>query len=120
MPLGQCVPIARGESMASGSGLGETFSHFVSAEFDKENEDHLKFRTKLKGLQDLLIDIPGIGKAVKADALHITLAVLHLTEKEIHGVTERLRKIWEEYTDLLGSGPVLQRHQLWGPGLYLG
>ena len=68
MPLGQCMPVARGENMASGSRIGETFSHFVSVEFDKGSEDYQKFRIKVKGMQDLLVDVPGIGKAVKPDA----------------------------------------------------
>ena len=89
--------------MAGGSRLGETFSHFFSAEFDNESEVHLKFRTKLKGLQNLLMDIPGIGKAVKGDALHITLGVLHLAKEEVHGVTDTLKKIWEQYMDILGA-----------------
>jgi 2'-5' RNA ligase len=103
VPLGQCTPIARGENMASGTRVGESFSHFISVEFDSQSMDYQMFKVKVKGMQDLLGDVAGIGKPVKPESLHITLAVLHVAEEEVPGLMEKTRRIWEEYVDLLGS-----------------
>jgi len=48
------------------------------------------------------MDTPGIGKAVKGDALHITLGVLHLAEEEVQGVTDTLRS--SEFSEDLRNG----------------
>jgi hypothetical protein len=92
VPLGQCVPIARGDNMASGTRLGESFSHFISVEFDRQSLDYQMFTTKVKGMQDLLGDVAEIGKPVKPESLHITLAVLHMAEEEVPGLMEKTRE----------------------------
>ena len=89
--------------MASGTRIGESFSHFISVEFDNKSMDYQMFKVKVKGMQDLLGDVAGIGKPVKPESLHITLAVLHVAEEEVPGLIEKTRRIWEEYVDLLGS-----------------
>jgi 2'-5' RNA ligase len=103
VPLGQCVPIASSGNMSSGTRIGETFSHFISVEFDRQSLDFQMFTTKVKGMQDLLGDVAEIGKPVKQESLHITLAVLHMTEEEVPGLMEKTRRIWEEFVDLMGS-----------------
>jgi 2'-5' RNA ligase len=103
VPLGQCVPIASSGNMSSGTRIGETFSHFLSVEFDRQSLDFQMFTTKVKGMQDLLGDVAEIGKPVKQESLHITLAVLHMTEEEVPGLMEKTRRIWEEFVDLMGS-----------------
>ena len=105
VPLGQCVPIARSDNMTSGTRLGESFSHFISVEFDSQSVDYQMFKVKVKGMQDLLGDVAGIGKPVKPESLHITLAVLHVAEEEVPGLVEKTKSIWEEYVD--------QRNHIW-------
>jgi 2'-5' RNA ligase len=103
VPLGQCVPIASSDNMASGTRIGERFSHFLSVEFDRQSLDFQKFTTKVKGMQDLWGDVPEIGKPVKQESLHITLAVMHMTEEEVPELMERTKKIWQEFVDIMGS-----------------
>ena len=51
VPLGQCTLVARAGNMALGSREGETFSHFLSLEFDNESEDYQQFKEKVRELQ---------------------------------------------------------------------
>jgi 2'-5' RNA ligase len=54
-------------------------------------------------MQELLGDVPEIGKPVKSKSLHVTLGVLHAAEEEIPGLIEKTKRIWEEFVDILGS-----------------
>ena len=83
--------------------MATSFSHFISLEFDIHSDDYQIFLSKVKGIQNLLGDVSGIGKAVKQESLHITLAVLHVAEEELPGLIEKIRKVWEEYMDNLGN-----------------
>ena len=102
VPLGQCVPVARADNMAFGSREGETFSHFLSLEFDNESEDFQQFREKVKDLQGKLGEVQGMGKPCKGESLHLTLAVLHVVEEEIPSLMEKIRETWEKFLDMLG------------------
>ena len=102
VPIGQCVPIADRDNMDSESRIGNEFSHFISAEFDKECEEFEMFAVKVKGMQNILGNITGMGKPVKPHSLHVTLAVLHVETEEVAGLIEETKKVWEEYVSLIG------------------
>ena len=103
VPLGQCAPIAESDNMSSGSRMGESFTHFLSVEFDHHSKDYQTFTTKVKAMQELLGDVPEVGKPVKTKALHLTLGVLHAAEEEIPDLIEKTKRIWDEFVDILGS-----------------
>ena len=103
VPLGQCVPIAGSDNMTSGSRMGESFTHFLSVEFDHHSKDYHTFTTKVKAMQELLGDVPEVGKPVKSKALHLTIGVLHAAEEEIPDLIEKTKRVWDEFVDILGS-----------------
>ena len=88
--------------MDMGSRQGESFSHFLSLELDNSSNEYQQFERKVKNLQENLGDVQGIGKAAKMESLHITLAVVHVTEEEVPSVVEKVKQTWEKYPDMLG------------------
>ena len=102
VPIGQCVPVADRDNMISQSRIGSEFTHFISAEFHKECEEFEMFATKMKGMQNILENIDGMGKPVKPQSLHVTLAVLHVEDEEVEGLVEETKRVWEEFVNLIG------------------
>ena len=81
LALGQCVPITPSDRMW-GTRQGETFTHFLSLEY-KKDETFKGFQRKVADLQEKVSEVVGVGKPSKPDSLHLTIATLKVTEEEV-------------------------------------
>ena len=69
----------------------EPMTHFLSLEIQR-NELLEIFSRKLNALQQDLAQWPGIGKPTKTTSVHVTVAALCISKKELEEVTGRRGK----------------------------
>ena len=100
LPMGHCVPVTPGVRMADRR--GEPFTHFLSLEVRKD-ELLDAFQGKVKELQEVLEQVPLIGRPAKSNSLHITIGVMRIHDPEMEAVTAMIEAAVECYVNMLNS-----------------
>ena len=100
--LGTLQPIAMAEPSDNGNG---SFTHFISIELGElSREDGVQVEL----FQDLLSIIPGIGKMVSKEKLHITMAVIRAPEPEdVRAVLDQTQEAIRELVGIIEEGQFL-------------
>jgi 2'-5' RNA ligase len=83
-----------------GTRQGETFTHFLSLEY-KKDETFKLFQRKVADLQEKVSEVAGVGKPSKPESLHLTIATLKVTEEEVTELKNKTNAIFKKYSDML-------------------
>ena len=76
----------------------DPISHYISVEVAG-----VETKKRMHEMQEQMGQVPGIGKATKGKALHITLAVLKVPSGDIETVKDKIKKAVEAFKDMMES-----------------